>query len=161
MTDNVFAPPRANLETRVGPDGLWEMSFKEVRKLYLASVNIRALGVLYGLGAVGAIAAGGILLFTPSKGDDAQSMGIALAIVIVALGMIHVAATVSSYSRPTWGRWLGVLLCGLSLLSIPFGTIIGILGLVAYAQGGRLFGADRLLHKDVAAVYKLRKKDKE
>ena len=62
MTDNAFAPPRANLETQTGPQALWEMPFKELKKLYLASVNIRALGILYGLGAFGGLLAGALLL---------------------------------------------------------------------------------------------------
>ena len=162
MSENVFAPPRANLDVHEGPEALWEMSFKEVRKLYLASVNVRALGLLYGLGAVGAIAAGGIFLFAPLKdAGRAESMGAAFAAILVFLGVIYIAATISSYTRPRWGRWLGIVLCALSLLSFPFGTIIGIMGLIAYAQGGKLFGPDRLYHNDVAAVYKQRKKDKQ
>jgi hypothetical protein len=151
MTDNAFAPPRANLETQFGPQQLWEMPFKDLKKLYLASVNIRALGILYGLGAFGLLA-GPILL---TRGAD-QWLGY----VLIASGVVSVAGCVSSYTRPGWGRPVGILLCVLGLLNFPLGTLIGILGLVAYANGRKLFGADRLPHKDVAAVYKVRKKEK-
>jgi hypothetical protein len=162
MSENIFAPPGASLEVKEGPEALWEMTFKEVRKLYLASVNVHALGFLYGLGAVGVIAAGGIFLVTPLKdAGGAEGIGAAFAALLVLLGLIYVAAAISSYTRPRWGRWLGIVLCALGLLSFPFGTIIGIMGLIAYAQGGKLFGPERLQHKDVAAVYKQRKKDKQ
>ena len=43
------------------------------------------------------------------------------------------------------------------LVGFPVGTIIGIMGLIAYATGGKLFGPERLAHGDVIAVYKQRK----
>jgi hypothetical protein len=152
MTDNAFAPPRANLETQTGPQALWEMPFKELKKLYLASVNIRALGILYGLGAFGGLLAGALLF----SGKIEPWLGF----VLLASGVVSVAACISSYTRPGWGKVVGILLCVLSLLNVPWGTLIGILGLIAYANGGKLFGPDRLLHKDVVAVYKVRKKEK-
>jgi hypothetical protein len=162
MSDNVFAPPRANVEVHEGPEALWDMTWKEVRKLYLASVNIRALGVLYGLGAVGTIAAAGFFFMAPrTASPDTMGLTAGLAAVVIFFGFLYVAATVSSFTRPTWGRWLGIVICAISLLSFPFGTLIGIMGLIAYVQGARLFGADRLHHKDVASVYKQRKKDKQ
>jgi len=160
MTDNVFAPPQAKLDVHEGPEVLWEMTWKEVRKLYLASVNIRALGVLYAIGAVGILAVGTVsLLGRPERATPGYAEGWIGVIVLV--GLVELAACVTSYTRPAWGRWLGIVLCILSLVSFPFGTVIGILGLVAYAQGGKLFGPERLLHKDVAIVYKQRKKDKK
>jgi hypothetical protein len=152
MTDNAFAPPRANLETQTGPQELWEMPFKDLKKLYLASVNIRALGILYGLGALGGLVAGVLLVN--------GSMESGLAFVLLGSGVVSVAACISSYTRPGWGKVVGILLCILSLFNFPLGTLIGILGLIAYYNGGKLFGPNRLLHKDVVAVYKVRKKDK-
>jgi hypothetical protein len=161
MTDNVFAPPQAKLDVHEGPEVLWQMSWKDLRKLYLASVNVRALGVLYGLGAFGAIVAA-IFFFVGTIGtsNGGAAPGI-LAAVVAVFGLIYVAACVSSYTRPTWGRWLGIVVCVLGLFSFPLGTLIGIMGLIAYAQGGKLFGPDRLPHNDVAVVYKQRKKDKK
>jgi hypothetical protein len=158
--ENVFAPPRAQLDTREGPQALWELSWKDIRKLYLASVNIRALGVLYAIGAVGVLAIVGLTLSNPaaSARGGVESLPLAL---LGAIGVVEIAGAVTSFTRPVWGRWLGVALCILSLLSFPLGTLIGIIGLVAYAQGGKLFGAERFMHKDVAAVYKQRKKDKK
>jgi hypothetical protein len=163
MTDDtqadVFAPPRSNIEVREGPEVLWAMTWKEVRKLYLASVNIRALGFLYVLGAVGIIAASGVMSLAASGASTPPPA--AFTALFIGLGALYIAACYTCFARPTWGRWLGIVLCVISLLSFPIGTIIGIMGLIAYAQGGRLFGADRISHKDVALVYKQRKKDKQ
>ena len=158
--DNVFAPPRAQLDTREGPQALWDLSWKDIRKLYLASVNVRALGVLYAIGAVGVLALVGITLSNPAATARGGVESLPLAL-LAGIGVIEIAGAVTSFTRPVWGRWLGIVLCVMSLLSFPLGTLIGIIGLIAYAQGGKLFGADRFMHKDVAAVYKQRKKDKK
>src|SRR2546421_6459259 len=99
MSDNVFAPPRASLDVHEGPGALWEMTFKEVRKLYLASVNIRALGILYGLGAVGAVAGGAILMTATTGSPNADAMPRVVWALVIALGLVYVAACVSSYTR--------------------------------------------------------------
>ena len=49
MTDNAFAPPRSNVEVREGPEELWAMTWKEVRKLYLAIVALIGLYLLVAL----------------------------------------------------------------------------------------------------------------
>jgi hypothetical protein len=157
MTDNVFAPPRSNVEVRTGPEALWDMTFKQVRRLYHASSSIRALGFLYGLGTAGVAAAVLIPLFSATR-----SPGLPGALGLLVLGGgLSLAATVTSFTRPAWGRWLGIGICVLNLVNIPFGTLIGVAGLVAYVQGRRLFGRDRFLHKEVVDVYKQRKHDKQ
>lgn len=159
VSQNVFAPPQAELETREGPEALWEMEFKQVKKLAMATLNIRALGVLWALGSLGLVAA--IVMFaTAPVGNGSSPPAVGAALVLVS-GALSLAACYSAFARPGWGRPLGIVLCALSLLSIPWGTIIGILGLIAYVQGKLLFGPDKLLHKDVMAVYKQRKKEKK
>ena len=159
MTDNAFAPPRSNVETREGPEALWDLTFKEIRKLYLASLNIRALGGLYALATLGCLGGAFASMVGPRVGSE-QGVGYALMVAFFFLiGVVYLLACVSSYTRPTWGRWLGIVLASLSLLSFPLGTAIGILALIAYIQGKRLFGPDRFTAKDVAQVYKQRKKD--
>ena len=163
MTENVFAPPRASLDVQEGPEVLWQMSWKDIRKLYLASVNVRALGFLYGLGAFGVFAVAATTVIGMSQATETPLDTVPGALfsgLLVVMGVLYVSACVTSYTRPKWGRVLGIVLCVLGLISFPFGTLISIFGLIAYAQGGKLFGPERLLHKDVAAVYKQRKKDK-
>jgi len=160
MTDNVFAPPRSNVEVRTGPEALWAMTFKEVRRLYHASSSIRALGVLYGLGFVGVLAALLIPALTSPRGAGG-SEALGLVVFVAAMSALSLAAAVTSFTRPRWGRWLGIALCVINLVNVPFGTLIGILGLVAYFQGRLLFGPDRFTHKQVVEVYKQRKHDKQ
>jgi len=154
VTDNVYAPPRANLETQEGPPELWQIEFKRLKRLYNASHTIRALGFLYALGIFGLVSA--IALSSGTYARSGYAAG--LAAMLFLFGGLSLLGVVSSFTRPRWGRWLGVVLCVLTLLSIPVGTVIGIFGLIAYAQGGRLFGAGRLKHKDVVDVYKQRKR---
>ena len=159
MTDNVFAPPQAELETRVGPEELWDMEYKQVRKLAMASLNIRALGALWGLGALAILA--GVAVLVSAGNPDAREGAVGLAALFFVSGGLSAAASYTAYARPRWGRGLGIVLCILGLLNFPIGTAIGAVGIFAYVQGARLFGPDKLLHKDVMAVYKQRKKDKK
>jgi hypothetical protein len=161
MTDNAFAPPRSNVEVKEGPGALWDMTFKEVLKDYLASLNVRALGVLYGLGALGCIGGAFAGLAGTRSGPQPTGMVYGLMGLFIGIGVLYLLACVTSYTRPVWGRWLGIVLAALSLLSFPIGTAIGILALIAYIQGKRLFGPERFLHKDVTSVYRQRKKDKQ
>jgi len=151
--ENAYAPPRANLETQAGPQELWSMELKKLRRLYDASRSIRALGFLYALGTVGLFA--GYEMLNSRYARSADTRGIA--VVMLFVGGLSLLGFVTSFTRQRWGRWVGVLICLLNLVNIPFGTLIGLFGLVAYARGGRLFGPDRLLHKDVVDVYKQRK----
>ena len=156
-TQNVFAPPRANLESQEGPQELWQMDFKRLRRLYNASHTIRALGGLYGLGLV--IFLGGALTLVNSR-YSASPDNRALVVLMFAFSALSLLGAVTSFVRRRWARWLGMGLCVLSLASVPIGTVIGILGIIAYAQGGRLFGRDRVTHKDVVGVYQQRKRTK-
>jgi hypothetical protein len=147
---NPFAPPRASVEVREGPNELWAMPFKELRKIYHASHTFRALGFLYGLVAIGC---GAVMTMFGFNAHGADMTLLILFVIVLATA----AASVTSYTRQEWGRGLGGFLCILMLFMIPIGTVIGILGLVAYFQAGKLFGAGRLEHGDVILVYRQRK----
>ncbi|HUL95544.1 MAG TPA: hypothetical protein VLT89_06005 [Usitatibacter sp.] len=157
MTQNAFAPPRANVEVRTGPEALWAMSYKEVRRLYLASSNIQALGGLYALGALLDLFLGYSYFTAP---ETYRRGPVNLVPFFMAFAVPSIVAAVTSFTRPGWARWLGVVLCLLSLVAIPLGTLIGIWGLFAYGRGARLFGPDRFRHREVVEVYKQRERDK-
>jgi hypothetical protein len=53
---------------------------------------------------------------------------------------------------------MGIIVCVLTLINIPLGTLIGIVGLFAFIKAPNLFGPGRVLHKDLKTEYKLRKK---
>ena len=94
MTDNVFAPPRSDVEVQEGPEALWALTWKDIRKLYLASVNIRAIGVLYGLGAFGLLMLGGVFMMSPS---EQQGVGPGFAAVVLLIGVLYVVGCVTTF----------------------------------------------------------------
>jgi hypothetical protein len=161
MTDNVFAPPASKLEDRAGPEALWEMPFKEPAKLRNASINIRVLGFLFGLSAAGSLLLVGLGSFGAAASGRGAAGGMVFLAIFLVTGLLSLAACVGSYTRPRWGRVLGMITCALSLLNFPIGTLIGGLGLYAYYSGARLFGPDRFLHDDVSSIYKQRKAAKK
>ena len=154
MTDNVFAPPRSNVAVNTGPDELWDLSWKDLRNLYYASVNIRALGVLNVAGVV--ILA--IAFIVPARQATSAAP---LYIFLAAAGALSLLMAWTAFARPRWGRWFGIVMLVLGLLNFPIGTLISIVGLIAYVRGRRLFGDDRIQHKDLAEVFKQRKVEKK
>ena len=48
--------------------------------------------------------------------------------------------------RTRFGRVLGIIMCCLNLLSVPIGTIAGILGLHALLSAPELFGKNKISH---------------
>jgi len=153
----VFATPRANLETQEGPPELWQMDFKRLKRLYNASQSIRTLAAVYALGLV--LFLGGALSLANSRYTiSAENRAlVSLMFVFAALSLLGVVTTLL---RQRWARWLGIGLCVLGFAVVPIGTLVGLLGIVAYARGGRLFGRDRLRHKDVVEIYEQRKRTK-
>src|SRR5438105_10318882 len=115
MSENVFAPPRASLDVHEGPEVLWEVSWKDIRKLYLASVNIRALGVLYALGALAVMALSVPAIVDDSRVGRAAPELAGVAGLFLLIGGLEVAGAITSFTRPRWGRWIGILLCIFSL----------------------------------------------
>ena len=160
MTDNVFAPPRSNVAVHTGPDELWGLSWKDLRNLYLASVNIRAIGVLNILGAVIVIAALAIPAMTSSSAPANASLVPLFVFMGLASGLSVLMAW-TAFSRPRWGRWFGIAMLVVGLINFPIGTLISVVGLIAYVRGRRLFGDGRIEHKELAEVYKQRKVEKK
>jgi len=154
MTDNVFAPPRSNVAVHTGPEELWDLSWKDLRNLYYASVNIRALGVLNVLG----VAVLAIAFMVPAR--EAASAA-PLYVFLGAAGALSLLMAWTAFARPGWGRWFGIVMLVLGLLNFPIGTLISIVGLIAYVRGRRLFGADKILHSELAEVFKQRKVEKK
>jgi len=160
MTDNVFAPPRSNVVVNTGPQELWDLSWKDLRNLYYASVNIRALGVLNVIGV--ALLTAGIAIPILSGGKGAGNASIVPLFIFMAVaGGLSFLMAWTAFARPGWGRWFGIVMLVLGLLNFPLGTLISIIGLIAYVRGRRLFGEDKILHKDLAEVFKQRKVEKK
>jgi hypothetical protein len=153
---NPYAPPVAPI-TGVGGGGrelFAGLDTKTLKKLRDHSHTIRALGMLWALGTL--IYAGLALMML--AGSDAG--GAAAAGLLLGLGALVGCASYACFARPGWGRVLGIILNAIALLGFPIGTLIGILGLIAFVGGEKLFGDGKYLHADLQREFKHRKQNK-
>lgn len=148
MSSNPYATPESDLVATPQRKNFPELSTKELRKLWNHSSSIRALAFLFFFGAAACIL--GSMAMMAGK----LFFGVYFAIVA---SLVLFVAGIGLMKRTEWGRVLGFALCGLALILFPLGTIIGILSLMALSCG-RLFGADRLVHGELDAELKHRKK---
>ena len=56
--------------------------------------------------------------------------------------------------RTSWGRICGIVVCVISLINIPLGTLIGVMGLFAFVKAKELFGPERITHEEVKTAFK-------
>jgi len=134
----------------VGRQAFPELSTKELKKLRNDSSSIRALSVLWILGAVILLVAAGVA--------DADEVGIP-PVVFAILGVLQLATAIACWTWSTAGRWMGLLVCLLMVPGVPIGTLIGLLGLVAFARSGSLFGSQRISVLDVKAEFWRRRRE--
>ena len=73
-----------------------------------------------------------------ARGDDAAlalpiigGIGSIICIVLVVMGLPGILAGIGLLQLRSWGRILGIIVSALDLLSVPFGTALGIYGLWA------------------------------
>ncbi len=146
--ENPYAAPKSNtIFSESSNDRLEALNFEQVKKLYYRSCNVSGL---VGLLCLGFMAIVGLLLFS----EETESTFVAL---FVGLAVFYGLAIVGLFNRTSWGRVLGIIICILSLLQIPIGTIIGLMGLFAFFGSPELFGENRLTHKELKAEFNLRK----
>ncbi|MCZ6796091.1 MAG: hypothetical protein O7J95_20980 [Planctomycetota bacterium] len=89
--------------------------------------------------------------------DGELGFTVPLLVVLLVLGAFQLTTAIACFRRASWGRISGMIVCSLMLLNIPVGTLIGVLGLVALAQGARLFGPGRYRPSDLRKELKYRK----
>ncbi len=78
-------------------------------------------------------------------------------IFALALGLILLLAAAGTVIRKSWYDILGIILCIISLIGFPIGTLLGIWGLTALNPNNNLFGKQRYFNKDISREYKLRR----
>jgi hypothetical protein len=147
---NPYAPPKAHVED-VSADTTTEAAIR--REHIKHETSVRSIGTLYYFGGgVMLLGALGLTLGGATGGEAAGA-----AVVAVAAGIYFVMGAVSlvvAYGirrlRP-WARYASIVLSAISLLGLPFGTIIGayILYLLLSAKGRRIFAAD---YPDIVAA---------
>lgn len=149
MSENPYSAPSA--DTTIIPEDqgdLLNMEWKALEKLYYRSCNVSGLVALMCLGVI----LYGSILLTSNVFEGG------LAILMYAMLAFYIASIIGLYNRTSWGRGLGIFVCILSLLNIPLGTIIGIMGLFAFFKAPELFGENRITHKAVKEAFNKKKK---
>ena len=145
---NPYTPPQSE---SVPPNGdgtaLGGHDFKQLKKLYHRSSNVNVITFLLGLGLIFIV----ILSAIPDMGEDFPRF------LLIGIAAFYAAAIVGLFKRTSWGRILGIIVCILSLVNIPIGTLIGAFGLFAFFGSPQLFGKDRLTHNELKAEFKLQK----
>ena len=143
MINNPYQAPRAEVADKDLPERLASYTPAQIKKLYYRSCNINAIALLVAIGVVAML----IMLFI---GDDP----VGLKAIFVALLALYSVSFVGVVRRTSWGRIAGIVVCVISLINIPLGTLIGIMGLFAFSRAKELFGPERLTHQEVKAAFK-------
>ncbi len=65
---------------------------------------------------------------------DGVRVFLVIGIGLLAYGALGIAAAVGLFKLKRWGRVLSLVFCGISLLSLPFGTALGVWGLIALTR---------------------------
>jgi hypothetical protein len=119
-----------------------------VKVLGILHIVFGAFGVLIGIGVLALF--GGIVGFIQLDDGDEEAqavapilgaVGVLVLIVALALSVPGIIAGIGLLSFQPWARILTIILSALELMSVPFGTALGIYGLwvLLTADGARLF----------------------
>ena len=107
-----------------------------VKVVAVLFIVFSALGVLVALGALAMFGGAAGIVGAAAEGDDAALalpiIGLTGTIVTIFLLAISVPGLLAGYgllNLKSWGRILGIVLCAINLINIPFGTVFGIYGL--------------------------------
>lgn len=159
MQENPYQPPSAVLGDLPMPTGMDGLTPKEVQRLYYRSSNVNVIAFLlvFGVFAIGWMFHVGI--DEPEVIVASQWMfyiflgALEPGIVLAGLLVFYAFTSLGLLLRSSWGRVLGIMACIISLTIFPFGTIIGVFGLVAFFKAKILFGKGRVTHKEVQSAY--------
>lgn len=131
-----------------------DIATPDLKRLRNDSHTIRAVVALIILG----LALIGLVVMTAVF--TGNGMGAPELMVVSVICGLQAAVMIGLIQRATWGRIAGFISAALMLIGFPIGTLIGILFLISLGRGARLFGPDRLNHKELEAEWKYRKKNK-
>src|SRR6266496_947575 len=145
---NPYSAPHTDVSTNFAGSGqLRELDFNQLKKLYHRSCNVNAITFLLGLGLIPLA----IASLVPDIGHEVPR------VIFIGFAVFIAVAVIGLFTRTSWGRILGIIVCIISLINIPIGTLIGIFGLFAFFGAPQLFGANRVTHKELKSEFKLRK----
>ncbi len=150
---NPYTSPQSEIAQPTQGNAVFSnLDFKSLKKLYHRSCNVNAITFLLGLGFIFLLVAS----FLPVNEGEPS-----LRFVFIGLAVFYAMAIFGLFNRSSWGRILGIIVCIISLINIPVGTLIGIFGLFAFFGAPQLFGSDRVRHKDLKAEFKLQKSNRK
>lgn len=149
-----YSSPQSDPSAQIATDSrLKDLDFQRLKKLYHRSCNVNAITFLIVVGLIALVAAL-IPLISISSDDDSKLPWLS---AFIGLALFYMVAIAGLYKRTSWGKIMGIIICIMSLISIPIGTAIGIFGLFAFFGAPELFGPDRLTHKELKAEFKSQK----
>jgi hypothetical protein len=155
MSENPYAAPVTTDVALAERRNFTGIPTTELNKLRNDSHSIRAVGALAILGL------GIMMLFVATNMfGGVRPLGTAELLFFALIAGFQLVLVIGLLKRPNWGRVIGICAAALMLLGFPIGTLIGILLMVALVRGERLFGPDRLIHKELEAEWKYRRKNK-
>ena len=70
----------------------------------------------------------------PEAADLVRAVMRVLGFVLLLYGGLGIAGAIGLFMLQGWGRGLSLAFCGISLIQIPFGTALGIWGLIALTR---------------------------
>ena len=153
MIGNPYQSPKSEVQI-FEPMNFKELSFKNLKRLQYHSRTIRAMSYVW-------LIATPLLFFSLYGLIGLRPSEIDLNVVKLILLVIYLPLQILlEIKRIAFGRWSGIVLCLITMLVWPIGTIFGLLGLVAYVAGGKLFGENKITHKELEMEYKHRRKNK-
>ncbi|MCU0747983.1 MAG: hypothetical protein MUF13_00350 [Akkermansiaceae bacterium] len=153
MSENPYATPTDPGFILAERQSFKDMPTRELKKLRNDSHSIRAIAVLMMLGT-------GLVLLVIVGLMTTEYLGVMEIGILLGMVAFQGVVSIAMFKRPNWGRVIGFISAVFMLLGFPVGTLIGILFLISLVRGERLFGPDRILHKDLEAEWKYRRKNK-
>ncbi len=159
MDENFYAAPEADLTTPQHGlvEALAELNYKQLRKLYHRSINIRTLNFLI---CIAAIFMGFSVVGLVMSLSQMPSRMVSFLIIFILIFILELVTFIGVFLRADWGRFMGIICSILIMLNFPVGTLFGIAGLFAFFGAPELFGPDRIKHAEVRKEFKHRKRNK-
>jgi thiol:disulfide interchange protein len=149
---NPYSAPQSDISAPLVLDSQFgDLDAKSFNKLYYRSCNVTAFAVLLLVAIVFLATA----IFGPRYSNAIPKYA------LIGACVFYLITSIGLFKRTSWGRIMGIIVSIISLISITLGTIIGIVGLFAFVKAPNLFGENKILHKDLKAEFKLRKKLKK
>lgn len=118
-------PPRRDMEGQVKAVGA-------VQLVFAAFALIASLVILFsGSFAAQAIEEEGN---EPEAADLVRALMGVLGVVLLVYAGLGIAGSIGLFMLAGWGRGMSLAFCGISLVNIPFGTALGIWGLIVLTR---------------------------